>query len=171
MLFRSGNENNYFAAVAVNNSTICQNKLISISEVGSNTKPLEENYNGVSIRKFKKGDYFSSVFGPLFSKLDGSYYCLINGYLVATSQVSALRGFVNDNKNKSLLADQNRFKKISDKVHPFGNLYFYSGFPQSEKIFKSIAAPGWLDWLSQYGNKVKGWNGLALNIEIGRAHV
>jgi hypothetical protein len=158
------NDNNYFAAIAVNNVAICQKKMLEVSENGSNSKPLEESYNGISIRKLKKNDLIPSVLGPLFSKLNGSYYCIINNYFVASNQVAALRGFINDNKNKNLLADQNRFKAITKTVHPFGNLYFYAGFPQSEKIFKSIAAPGWLDWLTQYGNKVKGWNGLALNI-------
>ena len=158
------NDNNYFAAVAVNNVALCQKKMLEVSELGNNSKPLEENYNGIAIRKLKKNDLIPSVLGPLFSKLNGSYYCIINNYFVASNQVAALRGFINDNKNKNLLIDQDRFKKITSMVHPFGNLYFYAGFPQSEKIFKSIAAPGWLDWLTQYGNKVKGWNGLALNI-------
>ena len=159
-----GDNNNYFAAVAVNNASVCQRKMLAASELGSNSKPLEEIHNGIAIRKLKKSDFIPSVLGPLFSKLSGSYYCVINGYFVASNQVSALRGFINDNKNKNLLIDQERFKTITNMVHPFGNLYFYASFPQSEKIFKSIAAPGWLDWLTQYGNQVKGWNGLALNI-------
>ncbi|MEN9331818.1 MAG: hypothetical protein RLZZ94_908 [Bacteroidota bacterium] len=160
----NNSDNNYFAAVAVNNVTLCQKKMLEVSEMGTGSKPLEESYNGIAIRKLKKNDLIPSVLGPLFSKLNGSYYCIINNYFVASNQVAALRGFINDNKNKNLLIDQNRFKAITNTVHPFGNLYFYAGFPQSEKIFKSIAAPGWLDWLTQYGNKVKGWNGLALNI-------
>jgi hypothetical protein len=158
------NDNNYFAAVAINNLTLCQKKMLEVSEMGSNNKPLEESHNGITIRKLKKNDLIPSVLGPLFNKLNGSYYCIINNYFVASNQVAALRGFINDNKNKNLLIDQNRFKAITNVVHPFGNLYFYSGFPQSEKIFKSIAAPSWLNWLTQYGNKVKGWNGIALNI-------
>lgn len=158
------NDNNYFAAVAVNNSSICQKKMLEVSEKSESNKPLEESYNGVIIRKLKMNDLIPSVLGPLFSKLNGSYYCIINNYFVASNQVAALRGFINDNKSKNLLIGQERFKSITNVVHPFGNLYFYAGFPQSEKIFKSIAAPGWLDWLTQYGNKVKGWNGLALNI-------
>jgi hypothetical protein len=158
------NDNNYFAAVAISNVTLCQKKMLQVSELGSNNKPLEESHNGITIRKLKKNDLIPSVFGPLFNKLNGSYYCIINNYFVASNQVGALRGFINDNKNKNLLIDQNRFKAMTNVVHPFGNLYFYSGFPQSEKIFKSIAAPGWLNWLTQYGNKIKGWNGIALNI-------
>lgn len=158
------NNNNYFAAVAVNNISLCQNKMSAISEQNNSAKPLEEIYNGISIRKLKKSDLIPSVLGPLFSKLTGCYYCIIKGYFIASNQVSSLRGFINDNQSKNLLVDQPRFKTITNQVHPFGNLYFYASFPQSEKIFKSIAAPGWLDWLTQYGNKVKGWNGLALNI-------
>lgn len=158
------NNNNYFAAVAVNNISLCQNKMSAISEQNNSAKPLEEIYNGISIRKLKTSDLIPSVFGPLFSKLTGCYYCIIKGYFIASNQVSSLRGFINDNQSKNLLVDQQRFKTITNQVHPFGNLYFYASFPQSEKIFKSIAAPGWLDWLTQYGNKVKGWNGMALNI-------
>ncbi len=156
--------NNYFAAVAVNNISLCQKNMLAISEKSNSARPLEEIHNGISIRKLKKSDLIPSVLGPLFSKLSGCYYCIINGYFIASNQVSSLRGFINDNQSKNLLIDQQRFKTITNQVHPFGNLYFYASFPQSEKIFKSIAAPGWLDWLTQYGNKVKGWNGLALNI-------
>ena len=158
------NNNNYFAAIAVNNISLCQNKMSAISEQNNSAKPLEEIYNGISIRKLKTSDLIPSVLGPLFSKLTGCYYCIIKGYFIASNQVSSLRGFINDNQSKNLLVDQQGFKAITNQVHPFGNLYFYASFPQSEKIFKSIAAPGWLDWLTQYGNKVKGWNGLALNI-------
>jgi hypothetical protein len=162
-----GVDNHYFAAIRVNNEAQCKSDLQALEKYKldpSATAPAEESYNGYTIRFVPEPDVLPIVFGPLFSKMNKCFYTIINGYLICSNQVSALRGYINDVKTNSLISQDPRFSALTSSIPQKGNLLFYCSIPQSEKIFRSVAAPTWVNWLVKYSERLKSWNGLIMNI-------
>lgn len=160
----NGSNNHYFAAIRVKNEVACKMQLNDLASLVSKESNAEESYNGYAIRYLPVPDVLPAVFGPLFDRMNRCYYTLINGYFIASNQVSSLRGFINDIKTNNLLKTDPRFSSLMASVPQQGSLFFYGSIPQSEKIFRSVAAPQWVNWLAKYSDKLKSWNGLVLNI-------
>lgn len=162
-----GVDNHYFAALKVNDEAKCKVDLEALEKYKLDPNanaPAEESYNGYTIRFVPEPNVLPLVFGPLFSKMNKCYYTIINGYLICSNQVSALRGYINDIKTNSLISQDPRFSALSSSIPQKGNLLFYCSIPQSEKIFRSVAAPQWVNWLVKYSERLKSWNGLIMNI-------
>lgn len=162
-----GVDNHYFAALKINDEAKCKTDLAALEKLDQDqntSNPAEESYNGYTIRFVPEPNVLPSVFGPLFSKMNKCYYTIINGYLICSNQVSALRGYINDIKTNSLINQDPRFTTLSSNIPKKGNLLFYCSIPQSEKIFRSVAAPQWVNWLVKYSERLKSWNGLIMNI-------
>ena len=160
----SGNDNHYFTAISVKNEAICKKQLNDLSATCSGGINSEESYNGYTIRYIPIQDVLPAVFGPLFGRMNRCYYTIINGYFLASNQVSSLRVYINDIKTNNMLNNDPRFSSLLSTVPHQGSLFFYGSIPQSEKIFRSVAAPQWVSWLAKYSEKLKSWNGLVLNI-------
>lgn len=160
----SGNDNHYFTAISVKNDKVCKKQLSDLSATVPGGANAEESYNGYAIRYIPIPDVLPAVFGPLFGRMNRCYYTIINGYFLASNQVSSLRGYINDIKTNNLLNSDPRFSSLVSAVPQQGSLFFYGSIPQSEKIFRSVAAPQWVSWLAKYSEKLKSWNGLVLNI-------
>lgn len=160
-------DNHYFGIISVKNESNCRSELIRLARDYGNNDPAsnaQETYNGYTIRYLPVNSLMPDLYGPLFTKVTRFYYSVINGYLVIANQASSLRGFINDVKTKNLLASDERFKNLNAGIAPEANLRFYCSIPQSEKLFRSIAAPGWTDWLTRYGNTLKGYNGILFSV-------
>lgn len=160
----TGNDNHYFTAISVKNEAVCKKQLSDLSATVAGSSNAEESYNGYAIRYIPVSDVLPDVFGPLFGRMNRCYYTIINGYFLASNQVSSLRGYINDIKTNNLLNTDPRFSSLVSAVPQQGSLFFYGSIPQSEKIFRSVAAPQWVSWLAKYSEKLKSWNGLVLNI-------
>lgn len=160
-------DNHYFALINIANENTCK---ISLSEFATNLKladksaAAEESYNGYVIRYLPLQGILSSLFGPLFNRINRFYYTIVDHHLVVANQASALRGFINDIKTKNLLSLDERYHAMENNIPKQSNLFFYCSIPQSELIFRAVAVPQWVNWLAKYGSTLKGWNGLTFSI-------
>ncbi len=161
----SGLENHCFAIIGINDMNSCKSSLLKLGETVKNTSSnAEESYNGYTIRYIPLQGVLPAVLGPLFVRVNRFYYTIIEDYLVVANQASALRGYINDVKTGNLLRSNERFNILLQQTPKKINLFFYANIPQSEKIFRSVAAPHWVNWLAQYSNTLKGWNGLTFSV-------
>ncbi len=154
-------DNNYIALLAVKDSLKAESGLKALA--GSEGQQ-EELYNGYTIRYINKKSVLSALFGSLFHRVNRFYYTRINHHLVIANQAGVLRVYINDVKTGNLLTKQDRYQSLAARVPVRGNLFFYCSIPQSEKLFSSIAAPAWVQWLAEYGEVLQNWNGLAFSI-------
>ena len=156
-------DNHYFALIAVTNPALCKSQLLELAKQSASNSD-EETYNGYTIRYLPQQGVLPCLLGPLYVKLNHFYYSVIDNYLVVANQASALRGFINDIKTKNLLTTDVRFAALASNIPQTSNLLFYCSIPQSERIFRSVAAPQWVSWLSKYSETLKSWNGMTLSI-------
>ncbi len=156
-------DNHYFALIGVSNPALCKSQLQALAKQSGSTSE-EETYNGYTIRYLPQQGVLPCLLGPLYVKLNHFYYSVIDNYLVVANQASALRGFINDIKTKNLLVADARYSALSGTIPAKSNLVFYCSIPQSERIFRSVAAPHWVSWLSKYSETLKSWNGMTLSI-------
>lgn len=154
-------DNNYIALLAVRDSAKAESALNALA--GSEGQQ-EELYNGYAIRYINKKTVLPALFGSLYNRVSRFYYTRINHHLVVANQAGVLRGYINDVKTGNLLTRQDRYQSLSARVPVRGNVFFYCSIPQSEKLFSSIAAPAWVQWLAEYGEVLQNWNGLAFSI-------
>lgn len=124
----------------------------------------QELYSGVVIKQMKKQSVFRTLFGPLFTPMNKCYYSVIDGYLVAANQVSALRTYINDIKTGNYLSSVKGYDEFSEHVPLKGNLLFYCNMPLSEEIMRSLAAPLWLKWFPGNGSVFKNWNAFVFSV-------
>lgn len=154
-------DNNYLAMLSVNDSLQLEKSMALLAGPGGQQ---EEQYNGYTIRYINKKGMLNGLFGQLFKRVHRFYYTRINHHIVIANQAGVLRGYINDVRTGNLLVKQDRYLSLATRVPVRGNLFFYGSIPQSEKLFSSIAAPAWVQWLADYGDVLKNWNGLAFSI-------
>lgn len=154
-------DNNYIAMLAVKDSAKAES---SLKMYAGSDGQKEELYNGYAIRYINKKSTLASLFGSLFQRVNRFYYTRINHHLVIANQAGVLRAYINDVKTGNLLTKQDRYQSLAARVPVRGNVFFYCSIPQSEKLFSSIAAPAWVQWLADYGEVLQNWNGLAFSI-------
>jgi hypothetical protein len=163
----SGLDNHYFAIISVNNEKVCISSLLNFAKNIKNSEnelDAAELYNGYTIRYLSLQGILPSIFGPIFNRVNKFYYTIIEGHLIVANQASSLRGFINDIRTKNLLVNDDRYHAMAADIPKQSNLLFYCSIPQSEAIFRAVAVPEWVNWLSKYGETLKGWNGLSFAI-------
>ena len=154
-------DNNYIALIGVKDSARAETALRTFAGAEGQK---EELYNGYAIRYINRKSVMAGLFGSLFNRVSKFYYTRINHHLVIANQAGVLRAYINDVKTGNLLTKQDRYQSLSTRVPSRGNVFFYCSIPQSEKLFSSIAAPAWVQWLADYGEVLQNWNGLAFSV-------
>lgn len=154
-------DNNYMAMLSVADSAKAER---SLELMAGSEGQQEEKYNGYTIRYINRKGVMPALFGSLFKRVSRFYYTRINHHIVIANQAGVLRAYINDVRTGNLLVKQDRYQSLAARVPVRGNLFFYGSIPQSEKLFASIAAPSWVQWLADYGEVLKNWNGLAFSV-------
>lgn len=154
-------DNNYMAMLSVKDSAKAER---SLSLMAGSEGQQEEKYNGYTIRYINRKGVMPALFGSLFKRVSRFYYTRINHHVVIANQAGVLRAYINDVRTGNLLVKQDRYQSLAARIPVRGNLFFYGSIPQSEKLFSSIAAPAWVQWLTNYGEVLKNWNGLAFSV-------
>ncbi|MBK7887063.1 MAG: DUF3352 domain-containing protein [Bacteroidetes bacterium] len=141
-------DNNFLALISVKDSVNCQK---SLAKLAGPAQEAVEFYNGYAIRYIGKKTVLEGVFGSLFKRVSRFYFTTINHHIVIGNQASVLRAYINDMKTGNLLIKDERFRSLSVHIPKSGNLLFYSGIPQSTRIFKKFASPSLINWLEKEG--------------------
>ncbi|MBK9320436.1 MAG: DUF3352 domain-containing protein [Bacteroidetes bacterium] len=154
-------DNNFLALISVKDSVNCQK---SLAKLAGPAQEAVEFYNGYAIRYIGKKTVLEGVFGSLFKRVSRFYFTTINHHIVVGNQASVLRAYINDIKTGNLLTKDDRFRSLAIHIPKSGNLLFYSGIPQSTRIFKNFASPSWINWLEKEGDFLRNWNGITFSI-------
>lgn len=101
------------------------NNLCSKVKSGSVNYDADETYKNFNIKHLDIPVLLPLFFGPLFQKMERSYFILIDNYIVFGNTKSALKDFINVNGFETTLPNDNSYKALSENMSGKSNLYIY----------------------------------------------
>lgn len=145
----------------------CIASLKSISSAVSTGKrgSAEERYNGAVIRHIPGNGLLPLIYGSSFSKINRFYYSVLDSVLLITSQVSALRAYINDYRLGNLLENTPAYTAMNNSMPATSGLFFYASVPSSVKYFSDLTSQPMNQWIRVNSNYLKNWNGLIYSVQ------
>lgn len=83
------------------------------------------DYNGFEINYIEMKGFFKLFFGGLFAKFETPYYTYVDDYVVFSNRSSSLLSFVEDNRQKNLMASGVGFKTAYAKASNASTVFAY----------------------------------------------
>ncbi len=149
-------DNNSYAVVKAKKTEVAKNSLKTISRIvntKTNSKTMEETYNGHVIGHIGLTGVLPSLLGESFNRVTKMYYTNIGEYFIFGNQASAIRLFIDEYKSGALLA-----KSVSEKLPASGNLFYFMNPTQSTYLMKSVFNSSWKGFLETYKSVFAGFS-------------
>lgn len=130
--------NNYqsevFGIVKTKDAELAQKALKELSKAANKKEPKEENYKSYSIGLINIKGLLSSIYGGMFDHVEKSYYTIIGNFVVFGNQASAIRTFIDANKDRKLLIRDKEFVSMNENMEQKTNSLVYVNLNRSDKI-------------------------------------
>jgi hypothetical protein len=114
-------------------------KINKTQNVKESTK--EELYRDYPIGFVDVPNLLPNVFGPLYGKLEKTYYTIIDDFVIIGNQASAIRKFIDDNRDRKLLIKDQGFNSMGEFTEAKTNLYLYLNIPRAMSLMHGLASP------------------------------
>ncbi len=156
--------NNAFVLARVKEPQSARKALRTISEAiakDEKTQVKEELYKGFVIGYLSISQCLSSVYGPMFEKIDKPFYTIIGNFVVYSNQASSLRAFIDDNVNAKTLSTDPSYRAFAENVTSTSNCYMYLNVQRSSYILKSLASENTYKFIEKYADVLQKFDAIA----------
>lgn len=147
-------DNNCYAVIKAKKTESAKNSLKTISRIvntKTNSKTLEESYNGHVIGHIGLTGVLPAILGESFNRVTKMYYTNIGEYFIFGNQASSIRLFIDEYKSGASLA-----KTVEEKLPGSGNLFYHLRPSQSTYLMKSVFNGTWKEHLENYNTVFSG---------------
>jgi len=112
-----------------------------LKEIQAKKNPAGEmiEFQKYKIEHLALNDFFPKILGNLASSITGSYYVVIDEYIVFANEAGALKHFINSYMGGKILAKDVNFTQFMEQFSENTNLMTYLNFKKCSNLYKSFA--------------------------------